>query len=865
MSEEALAKSCEETAATIRDGLAWIADPKNDVRVSQERPVLERILRSNAYQAHRLARSVDRPMCVGVFGPSQAGKSYLVSVLARKGETLTALFSDAARPEIDFISEINPYGEKEATGLVTRFTIHGTTTPPNFPVALRLLTQTDLIKILSNSYIFDTDHQEEKAPEPDAIDRHIARFEAKMSTAYVDVLREEDIWDVDEYFQRQLRRSEAKIFNAYWDRFARCAPRIGLHDRADLFSILWGKHQPLTDLFRTLLDYLAQLNFAEEGFCSIDALIPAMTGILNVETLAGLDHADAETLKVATRDNKIVDMPRPVIAALAAELRIVLKDNPWPFLEHTDLLDFPGYRGRTLFNLKKYLSEAKDDALKELFLRGKVDYLFQRYTAEQELTSMLLCLRPSNLDVTTLPGVIEDWIAVTHGRTPEERRGRSILLFFLLTMFDQHLAEKAGDETMPAGLRFQARLEASLIKPFAKVGDSWPLRWTPGTPFKNCFWIRNPNYKAEGVIQYEGRREIKILDHKVARIAELRAAYAGVPEVKAHFYDPLRAFDEVMRLNDGGVSYLAKSLAEVCKPGMKREQVRARLSDLRRRVSEVLAPLYVPTDAEQRIAERTAIADKAVSDFEECIARNMFGTFLRGLCLDRGELADALYEARARGSQADDNSNGGTDAKDMPARAKGNTLLSRVKSKGGDRPPPSVSRDTQSNRSSRILVRTAMQVWTRTLHDASDDEIFAAEIGVPNSTLKQVVTEMIATSRRLGLEASISESLGRVVHLGPANEAVSKAAIVAERIVGRFVGAMGARTDSRAASVFDASGIGAEPTNVQENFAIDWLKAFYDTVITNAQSMDGLVHDPEQNLRLGKILQQMDKGVLATN
>ena len=666
MSEEVLANACEATALATQDALAWIADPKNDVRVSQERPFLERSLRSATYQARRLGRSVERPMCVGVFGPSQAGKSYLVSVLARKGETLTALFDDPARPEVDFISEINPYGEKEATGLVTRFSVHHVATPSNFPVALRLLTQTDLLKILANSYFLDGDLQEEQAPMPEQIDQHIARFEGKASKNYVDVLREEDIWDVEEYFQRQLRRNEVKIFNPYWERFARCAPRLGLPDRAELFSILWGRHEPLTELYRTFLDNLARLGFADEAFCPIDALVPATKGILNVDTLAGLDQPAAEMLRVSTRDTRVIEVPRPVVTALAAELRIVLKENPWPFFAHTDLLDFPGYRSRTLHNLRKYLAEAKGSALKELFLRGKVDYLFQRYTAEQELTSMLLCLRPSNLDVTSLPAVIEEWIAVTHGRTPEERRGRPILLFFLLTMFDQHLAEKAGDESADPGLRFQARLEASLLKPFAKVADSWPLRWTPEAPFQNCYWIRNPNYKAEGIIQYDGRREMQVHAHKVARIAELRTAYAGVPEVQAHFRDPLRAFDEGMRLNDGGVSYLAEIVAQICKPGMKRAQVGARLLDLRRRVAEALAPLYLPPDAEMRTAERTAVAEKVINDFEDCIGRNTFGIFLRGLCLDRGVLADALYEARTQGSQGDDTSSDGAD-KSPPA------------------------------------------------------------------------------------------------------------------------------------------------------------------------------------------------------
>jgi hypothetical protein len=865
MSEEMLVKACEATALATRDALAWITDPKNDARVAQERLFLERSLRGAAYQARRLARSVERPMCVGVFGPSQAGKSYLVSVLARKGETLTALFDDRNRPEVDFISEINPYGEKEATGLVTRFSIHRVATPENFPVALRLLTQTDLLKILSNSYIFDADHQEEKAPAPEEIDQHIARCEAKMAADYVDVLREEDIWDVEEYFQRQLRRSEAKIFNSYWERFARCGPRLRAGDRAELFSILWGRHQPLTDLYRTLLDYLARLNFAEEAFCPIEALVPAAKGILNVETLAGLDQPGAETLRLSTRDNKIVEMPRPVVTALAAELRIVLKDNPWQFFEHTDLLDFPGYRSRTLHNLGKYLSEAKGSALKELFLRGKVDYLFQRYTAEQELTSMLLCLRPSNLDVTTLPTVIEEWIAVTHGRTPEERQGRPILLFFLLTMFDQHLAEKAGDEAASPGMRFQARLEASLLKPFAKVADSWPLRWTPETPFQNCYWIRNPNYKAEGIIRYEGRREVSVHEHKVARIAELRSGYADVPEVQAHFREPLRAFDEVMRLNDGGISYLAEALARVCRPGMKRAQVHSRLIDLRKRVAASLAPHYIPTDAEERTAERTAVAEKVISDFEDCLSRNTFGMFLRGLCLDRGILADAMYEARTHGSQADDVEIDGKSSLPPPPKPNRSSLLDLVKSgKNGSRSPAgTASRPATNGRSSRtdLLVRTAMQVWTRTLHDASDDETFAAAIGVPRSSLKQIATELIATSRRLGLEKSIREALAATFHFGTAEQAAAKATIVAERLVGRFVTELGAGTAARRAPAFDASGIGVEPANIQQDFAVGWLRMFYSHVETNAQSIDGLVHDPEQNLRLGEILQQFDAAI----
>jgi hypothetical protein len=259
------------------------------------------------------------------------------------------------------------------------------------------------------------------------------------------------------------------VFAPYWERLAVAAPRLDLLQRAELFSILWGRHEQLTDLYRNLVGGLGEIAFAEEAFCPLDALLPAISGILNVETLGGLGQKDADTLKMALPRNRVVTLPRPIVTGLAAELRMVLKHKPWPFFEHTDLLDFPGYRSRTQYNLGKYLRESGGEALKNLFLRGKVDYLFQRYTAEQELTSMLLCVPPSNLEVTTLPAVVDEWIGVTHGRTPEERRGRPVVLFFLLTKADAHLAEKAGDELSDPGLRFQSRIEASLLKPFREI------------------------------------------------------------------------------------------------------------------------------------------------------------------------------------------------------------------------------------------------------------------------------------------------------------------------------------------------------------------------------------------------------------
>lgn len=67
--------------------------PRNGCRTTAsswapECDMLRKDMRSAARSFRKLSRAASRKMCVGVFGPSQAGKSYLISALARdrKGE-----------------------------------------------------------------------------------------------------------------------------------------------------------------------------------------------------------------------------------------------------------------------------------------------------------------------------------------------------------------------------------------------------------------------------------------------------------------------------------------------------------------------------------------------------------------------------------------------------------------------------------------------------------------------------------------------------------------------------------------------------------------------------------------------------------
>ena len=115
-----LAQECESLAVAASEGVAWLKGAADQSpTVAQQAPSLISELQKVRNQSRKLARAARRRMCVGVFGPSQAGKSYLVSILAsRDGHPLQARFADKT---YDFLREINPPGNRESTGLVTRF------------------------------------------------------------------------------------------------------------------------------------------------------------------------------------------------------------------------------------------------------------------------------------------------------------------------------------------------------------------------------------------------------------------------------------------------------------------------------------------------------------------------------------------------------------------------------------------------------------------------------------------------------------------------------------------------------------------------------------------------------------------------
>jgi hypothetical protein len=889
-----------------RDAISWVSDPENGRLVGNARSSIERDLRRAVLQGKRLREAAGRPMAVAVFGASQVGKSHLISVLARKGDSLLADFTGLPEP-VNYIRTINPDKGKEATGLVSRFTITKRQTPPGFPVCLRLLSHPDVIKILANSYIFEGNPQEfEEWPDAGRIEEHLASFRAENGPEGSNGLTADDIWDLAEYFNRYLGGSElTKRLDGFWEVAAQVAPRLSLERLGSLMSLLWGRHEAITELYLDLIRSLARLNFAGEAFVpfeAIDATQRDVQSILDVEVLSALGREDAPTLMVATEKGPAVELQRAVVAALTAELRIVLMEKPWDFFEHTDLLDFPGYRGRGLpkthddedgqKGLARHFATNRAKTLQEMILRGKVEYLFQRYVAEQEITSMLLCVKESNMEPKTLlTDVVSAWVATTHGSRPQDRANKNISLFFIFTRFDTHFEVKESDRTMGLEQRFEGRVKVSLVDAFGQLPDSWPQQWESGRPFTNTFLMRNPNIKNDSIFSFdsEGYRETAIRPDREERVKQLRAAFMASELVQRHFRNPGQSFDEMMRLNDGGASHIADSLARVCNPATKATQVRNGLLMLRDRLTQKLRDFHIPTDVDSRLAERTAYADRILDELYRCDEMGRFGSFLRGLTIDSGSFADRFHHALTWREQP----TAAMAARSTPAVQPDRPRPGMAGNPNRPRPgqsPVAVQAMVQEESGTRqaapraremLLAETAIQYWIDTLYGRLENDTLCHDIAVSGEVMRELVRELDGAARRLELKQRLAERFSEYSHEERPGALIVKAAVIAERCLNQFVSDLGWSAvpiedrpkanyaDGTSQPIFaprpvsfDPADMPSEPLSFRQTYFLDWVFGFYQLVQDNAKSENGQTINVAQNAKIGGVLNTL-AGVLA--
>jgi hypothetical protein len=873
---EALAGVCARTAQSAQKALEWFASFPD--KVGSERAALEKDFRKRVVDAQKLESAVKRPVTVGVYGISQAGKSFMISTLARPPGK--ELFADLGQP-VNFIAEINPESQKEATGLVTRFTMQKDPGPADFPVKLRLLSEVDLVKIFANSWYLDNGELAEEPPlETAAINDLLAKAERAAPAQANGEIRAEDIWDLQDYCASEFRNADGikQLGASYWDRLSALAPRITLEQRAELYEVLWSKLPEFTQLFLRLAARLRSLRFDSVAFAQIAALRPKTESVLSVDTLSLLTEKNNKTVDVVARNGARLAIERPELTALVYELHITMVEQPWPMFGHTDLLDFPGARSRKQENLRKEL-KADPRRIAEYFLRGKVAYLFDHYCAERELNAMLLCVGPSNNEVSDMKRLIRKWVGLTHGAKAEQRATQPNALFVVMTKMDVHFDRTPGrsDDASSDDL-WSARFTASLLQPFQEAGG-WVDEWHPGQPFVNCLMARNPA-KSQSMTELDAQgREAGFRPGVEDKAQRWRQDFAANELVRRHVADPGRAWEAYLKLNDGGMSYLVERLTPACNPSLKLIQVRGQIDPLRQRIRGDLERWYVGDDIEKELEKRRAALAPVEERLMAAIDLGRFGALLQRFHLSPEEAREVLLREPASANAG----NGGAPlASSAPAPRPAGGLSSAVAGLMRGKPTAPAATSTPGKAApapaprdhAQIKADALVESWIAKLRGVSTADYTQAYFGLQPTESDVLVGELAAAAGRGKVSGLIAQALRETggterFDLAAARQATAAVQIINEQV--NYLGFVrgGKPLDKRPSFPDEArtpvfAGVGREaqqgeiedePTPYAALYCASWLVSLGETVELNVRDREGSgAVDVKANEALGQVI-----------
>ncbi len=875
-----------QRSRTVYEGagraVEWVTDVRSQsARLDSEADGLIERLRQSRNLCRRLGAAALRPASVGVFGMSQAGKSYLISSLAR--DVNGQLETDLDGNRLNFIKHINPPGGgKEATGLVTRFTRRSSSAPSGFPVRLTIFSEVDLAKVLGNSYFHDFDRERvELEPDLDAIRIEIAALQKQRLPNPAGGVTEDDMVDLLDYFEQRFEKSMAPLRAEYWPSAVELAPRLDPDGRARLLSILWGGIEEFTRTYSILSAALRKLSHASTIHAPLEALVSesgdtyewSRDSILNVDVLDGLCTDTGTSLEVLPINGSEIlspaSIPRAVIAALTVEMEFSLANEPVAsMLERVDLLDFPGYRGRlNVARLEEVEKQAKSegkDPVAQLFLRGKVAYLFERYTEDQEMNVLLMCTRCDiQIEVTTLAPVLSAWVHGTQGGTPEERAGHPPGLVWVLTQLDRRLEAKPGQSASQQEQEWSNMMHITLLERFAHC--DWLDDWSRGEPFRNVCLVRKPGMLRSTFRVDEQEQELEFLsDAERSRLQRQKSIFVGNHSIGRYVRDAADAWDAVLTVNDGGMTRLAQYLDKVASMQRKLERIEAQVSRIIDEIGSHRLDPYFQAEGAGEVEKKRAIAERVSAAVRS--QPDGFGELLYQLQPSSEKLRTLYLHTEA----TTDTENGSKKAGESETTNRRRLItLPGTGKASADKPSTTVT----SGRAA-TFARAVASEWIRKLREIPDNPDLFRFLGLPSEALQALTDELITGFHRCNVEDAVVGALRPLEeHRGATRRGiVDQQVLLAKSVVSDFVDYLGyaampvperpkSPVDGRrifepAPPIASATlpALPAEEQPYSGMFIVDWLAGFGGLAVNNAGHSAGREITPEQNERLGEIL-----------
>ncbi len=630
-----LIRHAEQVENLATDLCDWLSEYNPSRRSTEMLPIAE----SDEFEMLQLRRlasslytSAKVPVAAAVYGPSQVGKSLLVGqVLKPHSENFCPIGGDETLGEpayfkhLSFDDDLNPQcGSNEATALVTRFTTKdriGASVSPEYPVMVRALTRAEWLRVLARGF-----HVECKTPDRTWTQSELEELFEDLSRSCpgddVDRKWRMDIIDAYSYIRAVDRRGfQAKeaVLNGMLGRYQLSEEGYV----AAAAALFWDGWQSLTNLFQKISNFLDRITLGDHDpaifthWAAVRFLLDSQRSKVHERRNSKVwEKVDWNDIYLVEKEKYCVLEYRPGTGQGGEELETIqagmlelvmpvlphrLNDDWRKVVEQMDFLDVPGMRaGRTGAEKGKRTSADSLEEQMEIVKRGKVAYLFERYTEELQVQTLLLLSRGGNLEVAgQMVHHVDKWGKARYGDKvwPLRVRDEIPALFIGMTGIDEEFRNR--DEYADKGL-YDNRLD-QLVDALKNVMNDFGGR---GKSFTNVYPIRYPGTWDTNAEQREAEGPEKWVRAGAAMLAsEMVQQYMRAPEVR---------WETAMRDDDGGLSLIAAGIRAVTTAEDKQNQLQQRIKDVQGRLLQLSRDWVVDPDANVDREKRLRAARKVV-------------------------------------------------------------------------------------------------------------------------------------------------------------------------------------------------------------------------------------------------------------
>ncbi len=657
---------------TIAQALAW----QSHVPQSEQAAYRKKLINARR-ELKKIEYALSEACSTAAFGESQMGKSYLVSALLSTPSTPFSVTD--GQKNYNFISEINPSSpnsQVEATGVITRFTLRRDEQCPEGHLRVQLLTVADVVLLLCEAYYNQVLQDGCDSLSAATIDERIEQIVAQLGNTATStpLLDEDEVLDIQEYLkspsiqQKCSRLHDSRLFETLLTHIQRFSEA----QQIEALTLLWDCDANISRLFADLLATYRALGYERTVYASFNGVLKSKGSLLDVARLDEMYNTQPEnapkdytpTVHVTLQGGKEIEVKKSFFSALIAELDFVLPQElatTHEFLKKLDILDFPGAR-RPEQIAQSRLVEGKN--LSIVLRRGKVTYLFNKYSTAKRISTLLFCHNNSQSAESTMGLVLDAWIKQNVGATEAERetftqRAGLPPLFIIGTWFNKDLEfnDERSDDQDALVSRWNRRFTTVLEKEVLKSLDDnahWFNKWSrTQAAFQNLYMLRDFKYSKAIYHGYNPELGTPEQGKPVQPVTypdyfeRLRESFVRHEFVQKHFADPARSWDVAATCAHDGTQAIIDGLNRISSQMVdaRNEKFANDLRNVSQQVRGLLESYYHSDNTDEQVKKAKRQAGAACIQLDRLIGRDSyaFGRLMDSLSVGEAELYELVH------------------------------------------------------------------------------------------------------------------------------------------------------------------------------------------------------------------------------